>query len=445
MNLAQTKPNRIDIGRHHDKRRGSVLLITMILTLGLAAFLGAYVKMAMNAYKLSSRSFYSNSCLNLAEAGLEEAMYALNNSDWTGWTASSGHMNRTISNVSLGQGVNGQIKVRVFNYIAASSPRIVAEGLATFTSGPSLRKQIEIQVSTKSFWANGMVAKDDVVFKGGNAAVDSYDTGDPNHSTGGLYDAAKRKDKGSVGSVLVTADAVSISNADIWGYVATGGSAPSVGSGGKIHGTTTPSGVDVDTTRIRADFTANFDTVVAPTSFSSIYTNVSGDIAFGVSGTATTIKATSIKNKNNEVVEFLGDVTLVVTGDVEIKGDFQVGPNASLTMYFDGDMDIGGNGVMNLTNLPEKLIMYGTGTGQTVKLSGNGAAHAAIYAPDADLELKGGGVLGVFMGAAVAKTVFINGNYEFHYDEALADLGSSGVYTVGGWRELIGQANWASL
>jgi hypothetical protein len=228
--------------------------------------------------------------------------------------------------------------------------------------------------------------------------------------------------------------------------VATGGSAPSVGSNGKIHGADTPSGVDVDTNRIRTDFTANFDSVTAPGSFTSIYTNVAGSVTLGTAGSPSTIRATTIKNNNGETVQFEGDVTLVVTGDIEIKGDFRVGPNASLTMYVDGDVDIGGNGVMNLTGLPEKLILYGTNpTSQTIKLHGNGAAHAAIFAPNADLELKGGGSSGVFIGAAVVKTAFINGNFEFHYDEALSKLGSSGIYSVGGWRELFGQAQWVSL
>ncbi|MEZ5275282.1 MAG: hypothetical protein R3F07_02740 [Opitutaceae bacterium] len=433
---------------HHsgDSRRGSVLLVTMILTLGLAIFLGSYVKMAMGSYQLSTRSFYSNSCLNLAEAGLEEALFALNNSDWTGWTANSGHMNRTISGINLGSGNTGQIRVRVFDYATDPSPRIVSEGLANLNSGPALRKQVEITVSRKSFFANGIVAKDTVEFKGGNAYVDSFDSSDPAASTGGLYDFAKRKDNGSVGSVLVTSDAVSISNAEIWGYVATGGSAPTVGSNGKIHGADTPSGVDVDTNRIRTDFTASFDSVTAPGSFTAIYTNVSGNITLGTLGSATTIKATSISNNNGQVTQFAGDVTLVVSGDIDIKGDFVVGATSSLTVYVAGDVDIGGNGVMNLTGLSEKLILYGTNpTSQTIKLHGNGAAHAAIFAPNADLELKGGGSSGVFVGAAVVKTAFINGNFEFHYDEALSKLGSSGVYTVGGWRELNGAAQLVSL
>ena len=124
-------------------RRGSVLLITMILTLGLAIFLGSFVKLAMSAYKFSNRSFHSNGCIDLAEAGLEEALFALNNTDWTGWTSSSGHMSLTIPNVALGQGNTGTIKVKVFDYATAASPRIVAEGRAILTSGPLGRPREE--------------------------------------------------------------------------------------------------------------------------------------------------------------------------------------------------------------------------------------------------------------------------------------------------------------
>ncbi len=100
---------------------------------------------------------------------------------------------------------------------------------------------------------------------------------------------------------------------------------------------------------------------------------------------------------------------------------------------------------MNMSGLPKNLIMYGTASSQTIKLHGNGAAQAAIFAPNADLELKGGGTTGVFMGSAVVKTAFVNGNFEFHYDEDLSNVDSSGVYTVGAWRELNGQAQRVSF
>jgi hypothetical protein len=426
-------------------RRGSVLLITIILILGLSVFLGSFVRLAIGAYRLSDRTFYSNSCVNLSEGGLEEALYALNNSDWTGWTSSGGHMNRTISKVRLGHGATGTIKVRVYDYATSLSPRVVAEGRATFITGPEIVKQIEITASKKSFWANGLVAKDRVRFKGGNAYVDSYDTTDPNHSTGGLYEFSKRKDNGSVGSVLVGSDAVAIGNAEIWGYVATGGSMPAFGPGGRIHGLSTPAGVNIDLERIRTDFATNLEEITAPTSFDQVFTNISGTANLGVSGAATAIRASSIENKNGEVTQILGDVTLVVTGDIVIKGNFQIEANSSMILYFSGDVDIGGNGLINMSGVPKNAIMYGTASSQVVKLHGNGAVQAAIYAPNADFEMKGGGSTGVFLGAVVVKTAFINGNFEFHYDEGLADLGSSDVYRVGSWRELIGKDQWVSL
>lgn len=424
--------------KKHPRKKGSILLVTMILALALAVFVGSFIKLAMGSYRLSQRSFFSNSTLNLAEAGLEEAIYALNNADWSGWTASGGDMVRTITGLPIATNRTGQIKVKVFNYATSTQPRIVAEGLADIGSGPPITKQIEAKVGKKSFWANGMVAKDTVEFKGGVASVDSYDSSDPTYSTGGLYDPLKNKDNGSVGSTAVTTDAVSISNSDIWGTVSTAGTAPSVGPTGSIMGLDTPSGITVDPNRIRTDFKANFDLPDSPTSFTYTYgAAVSGAATFGTTGTTNSFRLPSLDNSNGDVTSIYGDVTLLVTGDIEIKGEIFIDANASLTVYVEGDVDIGGNGLINTSQIPANTIIYGISTTtQTINLNGNAALHAAVYAPNAEVELKGGGGSGEFTGSVVAATVFVNGTYDFHYDEALADLATSKVYTVSLWREL---------
>ncbi len=105
-----------------------------------------------------------------------------------------------------------------------------------------------------------------------------------------------------------------------------------------------------------------------------------------------------------------------------------------------GDVDIGGNGVVNMSNVPENFQLFGTassGSSQTIKVSGNGAIQAAIYAPNADIELKGSGSGGVFMGAAVGDNITMTGNFEFHYDEALANFTIDKSYRISRWRELI--------
>jgi hypothetical protein len=421
-----------------NKKSGSILLVVMIIGLGLVATIGSFIGLSVHSLKSANRSLYANGALNLAEAGLEEAIYSLNNVDWTGWTKSGSNATKSWSTETLGSGVSTEIKVKVYNY-GSKSPSAIAEATAIVPNSPNVTKQIKIELGKTSYWANGIVAKDQVIFKGGNAKVDSYKSSDPTYSTGGKYDSSKRNDKGSVGSVSVNTDAISVSNADIYGYAATGGVRPTVGTNGKIHGKTTPVGTDVDPDRIATDFTSNFEDVDVPTGGSALGA-ISGTTTIAgttTSGATTTYQASSIKNNNGEVTTITGNVVLVVTADVTIKGEIQLATGATLQIYVAGDMDVGGTGIANMDGLPENFQIFGSSTtSQTIKLHGNGAVQAVIYAPYASVELKGGGASGEMMGSVVANDVFINGTYEFHYDEALEDVDASKVFSLSSWREL---------
>lgn len=436
-------------------KRGSVLVVALILGIGITLAIGSFIALTVNTSKLSQRSFHANSCVNLAEAGLEEAMYALNNSNWTGWaTHGSGFDNKykMISNVDLGQGMRGQTMVVVFNATISPTPTIVSEGKSFPSIGPVIAKQLEIKVRRKSFFATGMVAKDTITFTGGNAVLDSYDSDDPLYSTGGLYDSAKRKDTGTAGSASIAVDSVTISNSDIWGYVATGGAPPSVGPTGSIKGNDTPPGVKIDPDRITTDFSANFESVTdIPTSFDIEY--VAGlvgtsDYTLGTTSTSTSIYAAFIANNSSHTITINGDVTMVVPNDIDIMGNFVITTGSSLTLYVEGDMDVAGIGLTNVDGLPEDLIIYGTNStvgGQSITLAGNAAVHAAIYAPNATVELKGAGSGGEMSGSVVANDIVVTGNYEFHYDEALRDLGGGNPFSVGSWRELVKAADRVTL
>ncbi|HEX9782222.1 MAG TPA: collagen-binding domain-containing protein [Opitutaceae bacterium] len=432
-------------------KKGSILLVAILLGTGIALALGSFITLSVSSLKLSNRSLHSNSVLNLAEAAVEEGIYALNKSDWTGWsTHGSGSQNKTMSlgPFDLGHGAAGEATIVVYGATSSPSPRIVAEGMVRPSIGPPISKQIEVKLRRRSHWATGLVAKDKITFSGGNATVDSYVSDDPSYSTGGLYDASKRRDRGSAGSISVTTDAVSISNSDIWGYVATGGSLPQAGPNGTIRGTDTPAGVKIDLDRITTDFSATFDPVAAPTSFDVLATDITGNATLGSSGTTTSVRAANVSNTNGKTIEILGNVTLVVTNEVDIKGTLIVRPNSTLTIFVNGDFFAGGNGAVNQSGLPANLIIYGTATspgGQTIKLHGNGALHGAVYAPNAAVELEGGGSSGSMSGSVVANTITITGNYAFHYDEALEKVGSGNPFAVNRWRELILAADRVSL
>lgn len=425
-------------------RKGSVLIVTLILGSAIALALGSFMAVTINTVRMSQRSFYANSSLNLAEAGLEEALYALNTGDWTGWsTHSSGADNRfrAVGPFNLGQQASGDIAIVVFNATTSPTPTIVAQGESAPSSGAVIVKQLEVKVRRRSHWATGVVAKENVKFSGGNVYVDSYSSCDPTYSTGGAYDPSKHRDRGSVASARVVSEVgVDVGNSDVWGYVSTSGADVDVGPNGTVRGEDTPGGVKKDPSRITKDFPgAGFELEEAPTSFDSIYTDISGTATLGTAGTSTTIKAANMLNTNGNTIEVYGDVTLYVTNKVDLKGDFFVRPGSTLELYVDGDMFVGGNGQVNETGLPENLKIYGTAAtagGQTIKLHGNGIMHAAVFAPNANIELKGGGSSGEMSGSVIGNTVTMTGNYDFHYDECLEDASDGNPFAVASWREL---------
>ena len=95
-------------------KEGSVLLATAGITLVAAAVVGGYLKMTLMELKLSQKTFLMQRAMNLAEAGLEEGMDAINTDDWTGWT-SVGYF-RDITNISFSDTREAQIRVYIEDY-----------------------------------------------------------------------------------------------------------------------------------------------------------------------------------------------------------------------------------------------------------------------------------------------------------------------------------------
>jgi hypothetical protein len=59
--------------------------------------------------------------------------------------------------------------------------------------------------------------------------------------------------------------------------------------------------------------------------------------------------------------------------------------------------------------------------------------------------MKGGGSSGSMSGSVVANKIKITGNYAFHYDEALRELGGGNPFSVSSWRELVNAADRVTL
>ncbi|PYV18300.1 MAG: hypothetical protein DMG21_05415 [Acidobacteria bacterium] len=136
-------------------------------------------------------------------------------------------------------------------------------------------------------------------------------------------------------------------------------------------------------------------------------------------------------NGSSPVVEFVGsqdpanpiyydiDSLSEQTGDIYVSG--------YVVLNIQSGLSITGNGTSNGISgdiPPEYLVINYAGT-STASIGGNGAISAVLNAPNAEVDLGGGGHLGYFVGAIQANSVNDMGGYPVHYDLQLGRMGGT--------------------
>jgi Tfp pilus assembly protein PilX len=436
--------------------RGSVLIVTLLVLAMLALGVGSYLSLNLNTARLARRNYQQNAAFHLAEAGAEEAVWSLNRMQarapdaWTGWTTRQPAAWRKFTGFDLGSGTTGSVKVYVSDTQPAAGSKPVAVAQATVESAglPASTRMLELTLGRRSYFSNGIVARETVKFAGQNVSVDSWNSdpdGDP--ATAPVpYSEAVRNDRGSIATAAVENKAMLVNQTAVWGYVATGGAAPEVGVNGSIRGADTPPDVMIDPARVTTDFVVDLPLLGAPVDGTPIPTV--GE-TLGVIGLATKWRCPAVALSGNQTLTILGQVTLVLTVstgsalDVTGKASIIIPDGSSLTLYAEADIKIAGNGLANANSRPMTCRIYGTSNspaGQAVHVTGNGALKAAVYAPNGDVQVNGNGDI---MGSVVGREVTFTGNARFHYDESLADEGDDTPFKVTRWRELTNPADRA--
>ena len=432
MNSAfQIKPSSVGSGQ-----QGSALLTAIIFSFVVMLLMGSYLFLSSTEYRLSSRSHLFGLSFNLAEGGLDLGLDALRDGDQGEWSTGADadgntYWSRAYTGYDLGDNLIGDIRIVILN-AESQQPKIYSEGIVNGHLMGAISKQIQVQLTSGFFpFINGFNSKRGLVLSGNNVTFDSY------NSSAGSYGPANVNSDITVATVSVESDALNIGNADIYGYVATGGGYPNVGPSGAITQYGSPG--EVDDSRITTDYYAEFPDVSAPNlSFPIATLPTSGTIAGG----EYLINSWSMSGKKSLYIT--GDVTIVVTGDMSMSGQAAVhlSNTGSLKIYAAGDLSLGGGGILNASQQPSQLLVFGTNTtegGQTFKIHGNGYLAAAVYAPNAVVELKGGGSSGRVYGAVAGYDAKLTGNSHFSYDEALEDYNLGGTeYSVDSWTELSG-------
>jgi hypothetical protein len=135
-------------------------------------------------------------------------------------------------------------------------------------------------------------------------------------------------------------------------------------------------------------------------------------------------------------------IEIYVTGDITTSGNAQIilQPGVKAKVYFAGNVDVSGNGILNIANQPSAFQLYGiqppsNSSAKHVNLGGNGQISAAVYAPNHDVSVNGGGTSGHVFGSVVGKTTMMTGVTNLHYDEALGASGLINNYKIVSWFE----------
>jgi len=405
------------------KRQGSILLGCMFLTLITAGALTCYLGLVMNQNQLTYRSQTWHCSLVLAESGIEEGLQhcSANSSSLAGqgWGLSSGRYAKT-SWVGSGYFTAS---------ISSTAPYdVISTGYFPAPSGAAyVSRTVKVTTAPSPSFTGAMASKGTIDLNGNKTEVNSYDSRSSATSTSGKYDPAKKSDKADI--ILASGGTLfDLGNGDIWGHAYTG---PTVTlTTGPNGGVGSAAYMQAGTHGVQAGWWINNANVSIPdvsapfTAATPPAPGVVGGVAYdyvlaGGDYMMATLDKTCVVT---------GDAVLYVTGNIS-SSMLTIQSNASVRIYCAGAS--ASFNTVNNYNTAVSLLYFGLPTNTSVDFGGSWVG--GMYAPEADFNITGNNEIS---GALVAKTIRMRGNSQFHYDQALSFIGSSGAVVVTSWNEL---------
>ncbi len=444
-----------------------MLITCMLFCVVIAIALTGYLRVAHNSYTMADRAFLNTTALTLAEQGLEEGLESFNQLDtvaspaaaWTGWTIDGVVAKRKYTSLAFDNGAIGTLQIYVTDYnpVAGTAPKLVAKATLLPASGLGLSRMIEITLRRRTIFAGGLIARNTITFST-NTGVSSWDSDpDNNPVTAAVgYSAAVKTANAFVGTISTTDGAINTGAGDIYGRIGTGGGTVTHSSGAIL--TTNPTGTGWNNGLVNVPFVSNLDTPVAP-ALPATVNSITSTISSGVSlpragdsaaadgkyyysfaaGAAISMAGSNTLTVADNVVLYLQSHATTTALSISGNAKIQIAAAGKLTIYTDGNISAGGNGMANANANATSCLIYGTnnGSGQTISMNGNATTIAAINAPNADFSITGNGEV---WGSIIARNVTLNGNAAFRYDEALLDYanttGTGNPWGIAKWREL---------
>jgi hypothetical protein len=473
--------------RQYSTKVGSVLVWTVLVIAMLSLIAMETLRLVTAKYQNALQTSTWQESLLAAESGIDlaivelrKSLYPQPNHAWDGWgnppgNEVTGHEITTIPNAGLSgtpMTIEAYVdapsqlidptnswqyyRIRTVGTIPITGPARASDNpqdtklrrlslrWERFTNGiltphslnaPQVSRRIEAIVRPISAFDQAIMSVGVVDLTNQNIVVDSYDSSDPTKSTNGLYDPAKRQENGDIAT---DGQLIEAGNAQIYGDVAT--------NAGTVSGAANITGIE------RTDFYQEPIPIGAPSWADSSSASITGTTTINANATKGSVASrytfSSISLSGNKTLTLAGNangsqtyIEIYVIGDMSVTGTGQivVQPGVTATIYFAGNVDISGNGVLNSNNQPGDLTLYGiqppTNSSEHVSIGGNSQISASIYAPGHDVTVNGSGSNGHVYGSIIGKTVTMTGVSNLHYDEKLSSTGVINNYKIVSWFE----------
>jgi hypothetical protein len=428
--------------RARNQRQGGVLVTTLVICMLVGIMLVAYLALVSQQQVFTHRSQMWNHCVPMCEAGVEEALAHLNHAQTgtnfgiNGWDFDGAmyrrerEMNRGIFHVGID---------------TSFPPVITAVGeLRTPLRKTYVSRGIRVRTRFNQQFPNALLARGGVTLNG-SARVDSFNSTNSLESTNGQYLAKLATDHVSIATVSQKPGQLKIGNVSVYGTVATGpGGTVEVGPNGNVGSTTfndTPTNDgqiqeghvtdDVNVTINQASLPEGWGSPAPPGSEKIGGTNYNYVLRQGDYQISGNLNLTSAK----DTVIVLGKARLYVTGSTTVGGpaSIVIANGGSVEWYSGGNVDIGGGGVVNDPGFAKNFSLIGLPSCASVSYDGHARFIGTIYAPDANVAFGGTSDI---CGSVVGNTISIQGNMQFHYDEALRSNPKFGRFIPESWQEL---------
>lgn len=442
----------------------SVLLVTLATCFILGLLMGSYLLMIKNQQFSVARGQAWNHAILVAEAGVEEAMAQLNDTNllklglltYQGFNANKWlppdvrHPGYWKTNLMTdGVRTNGYYQVTIITNDLAN-PLILSTGYVFGPlSSPIVKRTVQVRAQpiTKSTPSAGMMVTDTVDLKGFGVTTDSFQSTNLTLFPGGIYNAANALDHGDVASISAQTNALNLGNGKVKGTVHTGpngkaqtGSQGSVGDKAYVNGGST----GIETGHELHDATQTYPDATLPDTGNLVWqTAVAGsNFINGVSYkyVLSDARPWKIANLDGSVYVTKPGVKIWVQNAFNLpnNGQIMIPAGNSLSMYVSApSATIGGNGVINATGVSSSFQYYGLPSNTALNISANAAFVGLIYAPQAVFTLGGGGNNTYdYIGACITKATKMNGHFNFHFDEATSTYLQLFGYSAKSWDEL---------